>query len=218
VKICGLTTERDVKMTMDCGADAAGVVVGAPSPRAVKPETARELLRRVDGLERVAVTVWEGVEKTVELARVVCPTAMQLHGIGTPSDLTRLREMLEEEGLREIRVITSIAIGQCPNRHDLLTMCRSYAGVSDRILLDTRTPGLWGGTGMTHDWEISRWLRKKLGRTEVILAGGLSQGNIQRAIAKVRPFGVDVSSGVEARPGIKDPDLVRRFVSSAKEA
>ncbi len=217
VKICGLKTERDVELARDCGADAVGVVVGAPSPRAVSPESARDMLGTAGDLETVMVTVWQGLGGTVELARVIRPTAIQLHGNAEPCDLARVKRTLEEEELGDM-IITPIGIGLRSNPDDLLAICRSYEGLADRILLDTKAEDSWGGTGTTHDWETSRWLRETLGQAEVILAGGLNEGNVRRAVSLVRPFGVDVSTGVETAPGVKDPDLVRRFVCAAKEA
>ncbi len=198
------------------GADAIGTVVDAPSPRAVNATLAREILTVAWDLDRVVVMLPRNVEKAVQIAKTACPTILQLHGREEPMFLVSLREALDAEGLAETRIIKSIGIGPDSDREDLLQTCKSYAKSTDGLLFDTNTTGTPGGTGKVHDWQVSRWIRDRLGETRVILAGGLNPSNVARAILAVKPFGVDVSTGVELKPGKKNPEMISAFIEAVR--
>jgi len=218
VKICGLTTPADAEMTVGLGADAIGTVVDAPSPRAVDPLQAKRVLGKAADADRVIVTTSKDIGRVIRLARITHPTILQLHGAETPSFVDRLRQGLHKNGLQDIRLVKSIGIDPSVEGGDLLTRCTSYLGSVDGLLFDTTTRNGSGGTGIQHDWNVSRWLRERLATTPVILAGGLNPENVAKAIWAVNPSGVDVSTGVEMEPGRKDPERVESFIRIAREA
>jgi phosphoribosylanthranilate isomerase len=218
IKICGLTTKDDARMASAAGADAVGVVVGARSPRAISADTARAVLQAAGDAQKVLVTAADGVEAVLELAEAIRPGYIQLHGdLWGPDMLVELSGELEAHGLGFVGLIRSVGIADGAHRGRLLQICRRYAPRVKALLLDSSVEGSYGGTGRTHDWEISAWIRKSLPSARVILAGGLNVGNVGEAISAVRPFGVDVSSGVESRPGKKDPALVKAFIVAARK-
>jgi phosphoribosylanthranilate isomerase len=218
IKICGLTREEDARTAIDCGADAIGVVVDAPSPRSVDAGRARAILGLGGDVDRVAVTTSESVEDLVEMTRAALPTMLQLHGPGDRAFLEVLREELDAGGLGDTGIVKAVGIGSDADRDALINSCRDYCRTADALLLDTRVRGASGGTGVAHDWGISRWLVERLVGTRVILAGGLSPKNVAAGITTVGPHGVDASSGVERAPGRKDPDKIRSFISAARKA
>ena len=156
------------------------------------------------------------IEEVVQITRIACPTILQLHGDESPTFLASLREELDREGFGATRIIKTIGVAPDSKRDDLLKTCKSYSDSIDGVLLDSKIHGSSGGTGAAHDWEVSRWLVGILDGKRVILAGGLNPGNVARAISAVKPFGVDVSSGVETRPGRKDPEMVKSFICAAR--
>lgn len=217
IKICGLTTEDDARMAYDAGADAVGVVVRARSPRAVDADTARGVLQAAGDAQKVLVTAADGIHVVLELAEAIRPGYVQLHGdTWGPENLVELSGQLRAHGLGPAGLVRSVGIADGAHRGRLLEACRGYAPRVKAILLDSSLEGSHGGTGRTHDWEISSWIRQSLPSARVILAGGLNAGNVGEAISAVRPFGVDVSSGVENHPGRKDPALVKAFIDAAR--
>ena len=208
-KICGLTELEDARLAVDCGADALGFVF-APSPRRISPERAAEIIA---GLPASVVTVGlfvneepETVEQVVAVSGV---SAVQLHGEEPPAVVAELA------GCGRLRrgdfgpVIKALRVADA----DSLDAIESYPEAS-AFLLDAYCPDRPGGTGQRFDWALARQAVAR-GRP-IILAGGLDPDNVARAIAEVRPFAVDVSSGVEASPGRKDPEKLRRFLRVVK--
>ncbi len=200
VKICGITSVEDGLLAARAGADAIGLVF-AESPRRVTPEKAAEI---VAALPPFTAAVGLFADQAAEQVRRICREAeiriVQLHGSETPDYI---------RGLRDYKVIKAIRVG---TRRDLEAL-NAYR--VDAFLLDARIEGKLGGTGQTFDWSLAKGLKTV---TPIILAGGLNPGNVAEAVQTVRPYGVDVSSGVEKAPGRKDPDLVRRFIMAAKRA
>ncbi len=209
VKICGITRVEDVGIADEAGADAVGCVVDVPvnTPREVDPKTAEDILSTASPyVTRVVVTMGEPPD--VDEADVV-----QLHGDEGPEDCERVRE----EGYRVIKTLWVDRKGVLWVGDDMADeeVLREYEDVVDAVLLDTKSDAR-GGSGLTHDWEVSAEVVKHL-NVPVVLAGGLTPDNVEDAIRIVRPYAVDVSSGVEASPGVKDPTLVYEFVERAKK-
>ena len=202
VKICGLTNLEDALLAVDCGASALGFVF-ADSPRRISPDQAREIVRGLPPfVATVGVFVDERPSRVAEIAAQVGLAAVQLHGAEPPSALAQLGQW---------RVIKALH----PRKAADLEQLAGYSTAS-AFLLDTYRPERAGGTGEAFDWTLAR-KAKDFGRP-LILAGGLTVENVSEAIALVRPFAVDVCTGVEARPGRKDRDKVARFIAAAREA
>jgi phosphoribosylanthranilate isomerase len=197
VKICGITRLEDARAAADLGASFVGFVLWAKSPRAI---TLDGMKRIVAKLPRTLTPVGVFVDPTrneVNEAAAAGIRIAQIHGDATPG------------GIRpDVEVIRAVhlAVGA---RDEI----EPY--VEDRkILLDAHDPRRHGGTGRTIDWSRARLVARK---RQLFLAGGLTPDNVKQAIAEVQPFAVDVSSGVESKPGIKDHALLRRFIAAAKE-
>ena len=197
VKICGITSEEDGLLAVAMGADAVGFLF-APSPRRVSPSTAGEIARRLPP-EILTVGVFrnEDPRNVVHIANQARLRAVQLHGHESPEETRRVRE----------QVRTVIKAFRAGSRE--LEQARDYG--ADIILVDADQPG----SGKIFDWALAE---RAAGSLPVMLAGGLNPGNVAVAIAKTRPWGVDVSTGVESSPGRKDPRLVRDFVIAARGA
>jgi len=206
VKICGITQEDDLEMVVRAGADAVGFVVNvADSPRNLPLEKARDLIDRMpNDVDSVAVTVLDQFQKIEEIYRKLNPSFIQLHGV--PLGLNC------REKLPNLRLVVAVnATSSNP-----VEEARAQSEFADALLADTYGVGTRGGTGRTHNWNLSRKIRDAIHPVPMILAGGLTPENVARAAIAVRPYGVDVSTGVESRPGIKDPVKTAEFVRKAK--
>lgn len=208
VKICGITSSEALTASVEAGADAVGFVLGSPpSPRDLPLEKARELLSAVpDDVEKVLVTANRDMGWIAKTASELGCTEVQVHGF-EGNELSRLRRNLS--GRRLVGAVTM-------RNAEAIKAAASLSSVVDAILLDSHVEGVPGGTGKTHDWVMSRKVRDAIAPKPMILAGGLTPRNVAAAIRKVKPFGVDVSSGVESRPGVKDLNLIRSFLAEAK--
>lgn len=205
VKVCGHTRESDVEASVERGADAIGVISGVPvdSPRAVDSERAVELLERVPPfVTGVLVTMPDTPEEAVGLVERTRPDALQIHGPFSPVDLERVREAISRPAIKSVDA-------EDPEE------ARRFDAIADALLVDSTDASGAGGTGRTHDWEHTRELAGGLD-SPVVLAGGLTPGNVAEAIGIAEPFGVDVASGVERDGGVKDHEAVERFVERAK--
>jgi phosphoribosylanthranilate isomerase len=206
VKICGTTNLEDAQAAVDAGADALGFVF-AQSPRRVEPAVAGQITRAVpERIERVGVFVNETAESIGEIVREAGLTAVQLHGDVSP-------EFAHDIASGELKVFKSI-----PVRGGFAASMIAFAekgGVS-ALLLDTAARR--GGTGQSFDWHEVAERMPELGAIRIIVAGGLTPLNVAHAIRVLRPWGVDVVSGVEREPGRKDHEKVRAFVKAAKSA
>ena len=195
IKICGLTNEADVRAAVRFGADALGFIGVPETPRYVTPE---EMRRASMGLppfvQRVVV-----VRQLIEVAGYATD-AVQYYG----GDTTAV-------GLRRIRVF------RVKNRESL-TELREYRQAPDAVLLDAYHETALGGAGTTFDWSLAREATAMLGDIPLILAGGLTAENVGEAVRAVRPYAVDVSSGVEREPRYKDHDKLRRFIEAVRSA
>ncbi len=204
VKICGITNKEDALIAINYGADAIGVVNVKESKRFVDLNKARGIFDALPiFVSKVVVSMPESIEEALEISKTRA-NYIQLHGDET---VDFVRELKEKTNLG---IIKKISVDE-----NSLENSKRYSRVADAILLDTRVRGLSGGTGKTHDWDISRKIVESI-RKPVILAGGLNPGNLKEAIEKVRPYAVDTSSGVESRPGKKDKRKVEQFIMVAK--
>jgi len=199
VKICGITSADDARAAVGAGADALGFMFYEPSPRCVTPEQATAIIAKLPThVAKVGVFV-DADEATV---RTTAATAgldtLQFHGSEPPEFCARF----ELRTIKAFRVKDTGSLGQLPD-YD-----------TDAWLLDSYVQGVPGGTGERFNWELAAEA-KRLGRP-ILLAGGLTPDNAAEAVGQVAPFGLDVSSGVEAAPGRKDAAKVAAFIASAK--
>lgn len=201
VKICGITRPEDAEAAVDAGADLLGLVFYDESPRHVTLETAAAISRVIPPhILRVGLFVNPAPEQVEETITHCTLQMLQFHGNEPPEFCRRFGLM----SMKAFRV-------QGP---ETLNRLRSYD--TDAWLLDAHEPGVWGGTGRTFDWQIAAEA-VRLGKP-VFLAGGLTPENVEEAVQIVRPYGVDVSGGVEAAPGHKDPEKVRAFIAAARRS
>jgi phosphoribosylanthranilate isomerase len=203
VKICGITTWADARLAIDLGASALGFNFYPPSPRAISPADAWSIIRRLPPfVETVGVFVnWPPLVVDA-LARAVRLGSVQLHGAESPAEVAELA--------RKHRVIKA---AQVKDGFRVASIARYRA--ADAILLDGFARGLLGGTGRTLNWKLARTANKY---ARIILAGGLTPENIAEAIRVAQPYAVDVASGVEARPGRKDPARLRALFAAVDSA
>jgi len=200
VKICGITNEEDALHAAACGADALGFVFYAGSPRCVTPEQVRAISEVLPPfVTRVGLFVNEAPERIRQVAEVCGLDVIQLHGDEPPAACQ----------LPPYRVIKGVR----PRSEADLDVLATYPVAA--LLVDAAVPGEYGGTGQRADWQLAAQLAAT---RRVILAGGLTPGNVAAAVRTVRPYGVDVASGVEQAPGRKDPEKVAQFIRMAKEA
>jgi phosphoribosylanthranilate isomerase len=207
VKICGLSTREALDVALDAGADMVGFVFFPPSPRHLSLETARDLGRQAKGrASKVALTVDADDATLANIVEALQPDILQLHGGET---VARLRDIKQKFGLpvmKAIAVETPADLASLPG----------YAAVADRILFDARAPREAtrpGGLGAVFDWHVLENLDLKL---PFLVSGGLNAENVAQAIRVTRAGGVDVSSGVERAPGVKDPEMIRAFIRAAR--
>ena len=212
VKICGVTNAEDAHFAVACGADAVGVLVGQrhPSPDFVSTDDAHAILAALPPfVVGTLVTHEDDPARVADLISVVRPSVVQIHSEVLPSDCAALKRQFER-----IRIIKSYHV----TGPEALDYGYAYVDVVDAFHLDSKNlaTGQVGGTGLLHDWNLSATIVQRY-RLPVVLAGGLTPGNVEAAIARVRPFGVDVNSGVKAATNRrKDVSKMREFIRRAK--
>lgn len=200
VKICGITRPGDAAVAIAAGADAIGLNFVPASKRKIDEETARAIVREVGkDIDVVAVVADFGVDEVQALRDATGISWVQLHGDEPPETVRQLMP----EAFKAVRIADA----------DDVRRARLYPGSS--ILVDAKVEGSLGGAGVTFDWRVVRGFASE---RRLILAGGLTPENVESAILAVGPWGVDVASGVESAPGVKDPDKVRAFVTAARLA
>ena len=210
VQVAGVRGPDEARMLLECGVDLLGFPLRLPvhAPDLTEPE-AREVIAAAGPAACVLITYERDPAAIVELCRFLNVGAVQLHADVPPGVLARLR------AIAPLFVIKSYVVG----REDLGPDAgvQAYSPVCDAFITDTFDPatGASGATGRVHDWAVSAELVRRSPRP-VILAGGLNPGNVRQAILAVRPAAVDAHTGVEARDGSKDPQLVRAFVRAAR--
>lgn len=209
IKICGLSTPETVTAALDGGASHIGFIFFPKSPRNVTPELASELRQAAIGRAKaVGVTVDASDELLAEIVETMRPDMLQLHGKETPE---RVAEVKVRFGLPVIKALSV-------STADDLEAIASYRGVADKMLLDAKAPKgseLPGGNGVTFDWTLLSKLEPGL---DYMLSGGLNPGNVGEAIRVAQPPGLDISSGVERAPGVKDTRLIANFFAAVRSA
>jgi phosphoribosylanthranilate isomerase len=209
IKICGINDLAAMDAALDAGADLVGLVFFPPSPRSVSLAEGVKLAARARGKALiVALTVDAEDGLLGEIAREVGPDLFQLHGGESPARTADVRQRFERPVVKALSVETAADLDFVP----------AYAAVADRILFDARPPKdatRPGGHGRAFDWS----LLERVDRAKpIMLSGGLDPENVVAAIRVVRPDAVDVSSGVEKSPGVKDPEKIRAFIANARAA
>ena len=197
VKICGITNEQDALLAVALGADALGFVF-APSPRQISPALAREIVKRLPP-ETVTVGVFrnETPTRVIEIVNEARLQGAQLHGHETPA--------MTAEVATDVRFVIKAVVAGSQDA------ANASHFASDAILVD----GLHPGSGTAYDWELLQDIPTDI---RLMLSGGLTPENVAAGIKQVRPWGVDVSSGVEKAPGLKDAVKMRHFITNARDA
>jgi phosphoribosylanthranilate isomerase len=208
VKICGITRKEDLDAAAVAGADAVGFVVGvASSPRNLSLSEAEKLIRQVPPfVKSVLVTVTRSIDD-FEMYEKLNPDAIQIHG-----------ENLHAAASVRLKIPNTLLIGAVNAQHanDVDVVSRA-SKLFDAVLLDSFANGRYGGTGVVHDWELSKRFKQVIHPKPLILAGGLNPENVAEAVRTVQPYAVDVSSGVERQPGIKSHQKIVEFIKNAKD-
>lgn len=202
IKVCGITNKEDARAAVAAGADALGFIFVEQSPRLVNPDMVRAITRELPPfVEAIGVFRDEEMEAVAELIHYCSLTMVQLHGSESPEYCEKI----------SCPVIKSFSIHSETESGELA----AYSGIVSGFLLDTYHKDLAGGTGMVFDWKLVEQIKPP---GPVILAGGLNPENIVQAIRQVRPFAVDVNSGVEYQPGRKDTDKLKSFADEVRKA
>ena len=212
VKICGITTLDDARTVIRLGADGVGFLVGLlyESEDELSAADAGKIVEALPPfVSTTLVTHRADPEEVRDLCGHVRPQVVQLHG---PYDVERIPEL--RDAFPTVKIIKAVHVDG-EGAIDIAVKAARYA---DAVLLDTKTASRLGGTGVTHDWSISRRIRDALATMPVVLSGGLTPSNVAAAIEQVRPYAVDVNSGVSIRRGKKSPELVGQFIRAAKES
>lgn len=209
VKICGLKTAATMRAALDARADYVGLNFFPPSPRSLSPVEAKPLADLARGRAKVVALVVDADDALItEIVKFVSPDILQLHGAETPA---RAREIRDRFGRLVMKVIKVATAADAAHALD-------FAGIADLILFDAKAPKgaiLPGGNGLPFDWHTLDDVKHKV---QYMLAGGLTPVNVAEAIRLTGAPRVDVASGVESRPGVKDETLIRAFIANAKAA
>jgi phosphoribosylanthranilate isomerase len=209
VKICGLSTALTLDAALAAGADMVGFVFFSKSPRHIDWATARTLGRQAQGHAKIVALSVDADDDTLKrIVDALSPDLLQLHGSETPARVKEIGELFVRPTMKAIGVAT---------REDLAA-AKAYEGVADILLIDAKPPKdavLPGGNGRPFDWSLTRDFHAPV---PWLLSGGLEPDNVAAAVALSGARGVDVSSGVESAPGVKDPAKIRAFVAAARRA
>lgn len=208
IKICGIKTPDILEAAIEAGADMVGFMHFVRSPRHVDIETLQTLISEARGRVETCVVLVNPDNSCVMEVAALSPDWIQLHGPETPHRVEAIRD---EAGIAVMKVVS---IGSAED----VASVASFAEAADRIMLDTKAPKgaeRPGGHGVTFDWTLLKGLDPE---QQFILAGGLRPDTVADAIRAMRPMGVDVSSGVESAPGVKDAKLIRAFIEKARAA
>jgi phosphoribosylanthranilate isomerase len=201
VKVCGIKEIEDARVAADAGADAIGLIF-AESPRQVSVEEAREIASNLpDGVLKVGVFVDEEPQEVLRISREVGLDLVQLHGDEPPETVTALREA-------GVKVMKALRVRDGAS----LEALDEYE--AELFLLDAYSARARGGTGERFDWRVAKSVKV---RDNIVVSGGLGPENVREAVGFFEPFGVDASSSLEAEPGRKNGERVRRFVLAAKD-
>jgi len=199
IKICGITSQQDAAAALDCGADFLGFNFYPESPRYINPEEARKIMAGIPAEKAVALLVNPERDQALRVIETTGVSMVQLHGDEPP----------EFCSIPGVRVIKAFRLGEAKD----LEPIKDYEVWA--VLAETKSE-VWGGSGKVGNWELSARARRMCSR--LFLAGGLEADNVAEAIEAVRPWAVDVCSGVESEPGRKDLEKMERFIRAVKKA
>lgn len=200
IKICGITNIEDAQDAVSFGADAIGFIF-ANSPRSVEPKMAKSIIENLKGEAlKTGVFVNEELDKVIEVAEYCALDAIQLHGDESPEYSSRLKN---RQIIKAFRIKDDSSLTPIPRYKDVFA-----------YLLDTFSKETYGGTGEAFDWSLA--IKAKAFGKPIILSGGLGLHNIKEAIKAVRPYGVDISSSIEIRPGKKDTRRMEQVISAIR--
>lgn len=204
VKICGITSLEDARFVSGALAHYLGFIFYEESPRFVDPSKAGAINNWIEGPECMGVFVNQPLDDVNMIGRQTGIDYVQLHGIETPAYC----ELVDKP------IVKAIHVEADDTPSILKSRIEPYLGVVDHLLFDTKTDGLWGGTGTSFDWSLLDDITQDL---PFFLSGGLNPGNIKKACQTVHPFAVDISSGIEAEPGQKDFDKVEALMDEMRD-
>ena len=207
VKVCGITRAEDARKAVELGTDGLGFIFAGKSPRAIDPQTAWEIIAEIPSfITRVGVFVDEDIDEVKRIVDFCGLSQVQLHGKEPVEYCLQLKKWR-----RSLLICKAFRVRSETSGTDV----NSYGNYVHSILLDTYASGSAGGTGETFDWNIVERLDLQ---NPLILAGGLSPENVAEAVRMVRPFAVDVNSGVEDRPGIKNHRKMQAMFAAVADA
>jgi phosphoribosylanthranilate isomerase len=210
IKICGIKSERDLAMVVNAGVEAVGFITEVPvdSPRKISISEASRLISKVPVfVTSVLVIMPKNADEAIRMINEAKPTAVQIHNALPLADMRMIRET-------GAKIIKTILVSERADTKTLIDQINRFSGIADAVLLDTAVGGKTGGTGVSHNWELSGKL--VLGASmPVILAGGLNSSNVSEAIQCVHPYAVDTASGVETN-GKKDERKIIDFINKAR--
>jgi phosphoribosylanthranilate isomerase len=220
VKICGIKSLEDALTCIEAGADALGFVTEYPItvPWNLNKEMSRKLISKLPPFVSTTVVTSGNVSKILEIAKSTVPNVIQLHGEERLDEIEKVVEELSDKGIKVVKAL-SIDVDTQKAHFEIPEPLEAARSLQDSgihaIALDSKTNSMPAGTGTTLSWKIAREIREET-PLPIILAGGLNQGNVRAAIKFVRPYAVDVITGVEGYPGKKDPNKVRKFIKIVK--
>ncbi len=222
IKICGVTTEEEVRFCVRLGAHALGFVVEYPIdvPWNLDRQTAGKLMRSVPPFVSKVIVVGDDPETVIALTELLNPHVVQLHGNEPLSVTATLVSAIHSLGIQAVKPLRfSVETGKCRSgSEDPVDAAKQIEDTGvDALTLDSVSDTRPAGTGQSIDWNLARKIRDSLS-LPVILAGGLNAFNVGKAVAAVNPYAVDVISGVENPPGKKDPEKVKAFIQAVMKA
>ncbi|MFH1402638.1 MAG: phosphoribosylanthranilate isomerase [Candidatus Altiarchaeota archaeon] len=210
VKVCGITRPEDAVMIVENGASGVGVIIDVPveTPRKITVEKALRIKKALEYVPHnlIAVMMYEKPDDVLKTYGELRPHGIQLHGGESPEFVREVNENVEGFIIKTIHATQEIDF-------DYVKAVSEYA---DMMLVDTMVGGKVGGTGEVHDMSIDARVREVTGKP-LMISGGLNAANIKAALVKVRPHAVDVCSGVESSPGVKDPEKLKQFMEIVNE-
>ncbi len=215
VKICGTTNRHDAQSSVAAGADALGFIF-APSPRSIELTAAADIIAALSGqAEMIGVFVNESPERIADVAHEIGLTGVQLHGDEAAETLPEFRRALGSRKIIKVLHADDLLTAGAGKLSEYLSAQDSL----DAILLDSGSAQQRGGTGIAYDWSQALPTAARI-RVEMplIVAGGLNSSNVAHAIELFDPYGIDVASGVESRPGIKDETMVKQFITAVRKS
>jgi len=217
VKICGITNLEDALVAVEAGADALGFVFYEKSPRRIASDAAREIVTKLPGrVEKVGVFINTSFEEMFKGAEAAGLSAIQIYG--KEGEVSRDYIAISENTPRPKLIYAFDGNNFADPRGAMWLIAKPFAESLFALLVDCSSDAQPGGTGQRFDWTKARGSMRALNMIRpTIVAGGLDASNVQTAITLLHPWGVDVSSGVEARPGKKDPEKVRAFIKAVRE-